>query len=133
MPNRLALVLLAICAAGCSRGNSAINNLVVSRSPEIPADMIDKVDGIYKGEVRQVAVRSATCPTLQWGTVEIGDGTLYFAFTPSTIFITPVQPDGSIRTVLSDASLEGHIVNGRLEFAVKNPVCESRYYLRWVM
>ena len=133
MTYRLLILLLATGAAGCSGWNHGIENIMVSRPPSIPADLIDKTDGVYKGEVRQVRVASPTCPRLRWGTAEIGDRTLYFGFTPSTLFIAPVQPDGTVRTDLPDASLNGRIINGRLEFAVKNAVCESRYYLRWVM
>jgi hypothetical protein len=131
--NRVPAILLAACLAGCSSYNNRVGNFVLARSPEVPPDMIDKTDGIYKGLPQPVRVGSSTCPDAQEGTVEIGDRTLYFAFTPSTIFITPVQPDGTVRTVLPDAKLDGLVADGRLQFSAVNRVCETRYSLRRVL
>ncbi len=80
-----------------------------------------------------IVAQSAICPKERFGTVEIGDRTLNFALTPTTIFITPVQPDGTIRTVTHDTSLNGKLADGRLVFTVRNALCETRYDLHWVL
>jgi hypothetical protein len=133
VPNRLTAILIAASVAGCSGYNRAVENLVLARAPEVPPDQIDKTDGIYKGIAERVRVGSSTCPDAGEGTVEIGDKTLYFAFTPSTIFITPVQPDGTVRTLLPDSKLDGRLTDGRLQFSAVNRVCETRYNLRRVL
>jgi hypothetical protein len=131
--DRLTVLLIATCLAGCSSYNSGVNNFVLTRSPAVPPDLIDKTDGVYKGVAQPVLVGSPTCPTEREGTVEIGDRTLYFAFTPSTLFITPVQPDGLVFTVLPQAKLDGRLTDGRLQFLVVDPVCQTRYDLRRVL
>ena len=77
--------------------------------------------------------RSAVCPTERFGTVEIGDRTLNFALTPTTIFITPIQPDGTVHTRRRIPSLDGKLANGRLILTVRNALCETHYDLRWVL
>src|SRR5689334_15721961 len=116
--NRLSALLIAACLAGCSAYNRGVDNVVLRDSPAVPPALIDKTDGVYKGVGQAVLVGSPFCPTERAGTVEIGDRTLFFAFTPSTIFITPVQPDGTVLTVLPQAKLEGRLTNGRLQFLV---------------
>jgi hypothetical protein len=131
--NRLTLVLMVACLAGCSAYNRGVANFVLRLSPAVPPDLIDKTDGVYKGVRQPVLAGSPTCPTAREGTVEIGDSTLFFAFTPSTIFITPVQPDGTVLTVLPEAKLDGRLTDGRLQFLVADPVCQTRYDLRRVL
>lgn len=126
----LTAFLIALTLSGCSSYNRWVNTLVLRLPPGLPPDLIDKTDGVYKGLAQAVRVGSPACPQLTEGTVEIGDQTLHFAFTPSTIFITPVQPDGTVLTQLPDAKLDGRLVDGRLRFSVSNPVCETRYDLR---
>jgi hypothetical protein len=131
--DRLAVVLIAAFVVGCSSYNSGVDSFVLARSPAVPPDLINKTDGVYKGMGQPILVGSSTCPTAREGTVEIGDRTLYFAFTPSTIFITPVQPDGAVLTVLPQAKLDGRLADGKLQFVVVDPVCQTRYDLRRVL
>jgi len=128
--NRLIPLLLACAAAGCSTYNNRVANIVASRQPYVPENLVDKIDGLYKGIAEPVASRSPLCPDAREGTAEIGDRTLYFALTPSTLFVTPIQPDGLVYTEIPNAKLEGKLENGRLLFSVKNQVCETRYDLR---
>ena len=130
MPSRLSAFLIATFLAGCSSYNSAVERLVLARSPSVPPGLINKTDGLYKGIGQPVQVGSPACPTASEGTAEIGDQTLYFAFTPSTIFISPVQPDGTVLTLLPDAKLEGRLLDGRLQFVIADQVCQTRYDLR---
>jgi hypothetical protein len=126
----LTALLIAVAVSGCSTYNRWVDTRVLHLPPGLPPDLIDKTDGVYKGLAQAVRVNSPACPQFTEGTVEIGDQTLHFAFTPSTIFITPVQPDGTVLTQLADARLDGRLKNGRLQFTVSNPVCETRYDMR---
>jgi hypothetical protein len=122
VPNRWAILLVGLMGAGCSGGDQG--------SRGVSAQMID---GVYKGRSEAIVSRSPVCPAARVGQVEIGDQTLHFPFTPSTLFITPVQPDGTVRTELPDAKLEGRLADGRLQFTVANPVCQTRYDLHRVL
>lgn len=122
MPNRWAILLVGLMGAGCSSGDHG--------SREVSAHMID---GVYKGHSEAIVSNSPVCPAPREGQVEIGDQTLHFPFTPSTMFITPVQPDGMVRTELPDAKLDGRLADGRLQFTVTNEVCQTRYDLHQVL
>jgi hypothetical protein len=134
LSNRV-LVLLAVgcLSGGCGMVNDRVQDTLAARDPQLPKDQLDQTDGIYKGSATAVSARSAICPTERFGTVEIGDRTLNFALTPTTIFITPVQPDGAVHTATQDSSLDGKLADGRLVFTVRNALCETRYDLRWVL
>ena len=128
------MVLLALSGlCGCGMMHDRRQNTQASRDPQLPKDQLDQIDGIYKGSATTIVAQSAMCPKERFGTVEIGDRTLNFALTPTTIFITPVQPDGTVRTVTHDTSLNGKLDNGRLVFTVSNALCETRYDLHWVL
>jgi len=132
--SRLMLIVLSstwLTACGNTSGSPQSARPVTS--PPIPAKVADKPDGIYKGFAFTAVSASPICPTAQWGTVEIGDQTLYFALTPQTIFIAPIQPDGTVRMVLPDGTLAGRLMDGRLLFSVKNRVCETTYDLQRVI
>ncbi|MBV9656256.1 MAG: hypothetical protein JOZ42_17015 [Acetobacteraceae bacterium] len=129
----LVLLALACVGAGCNRFNDSVQGALDTRDPQLPKDQLDQIDGIYKGSATTVEAHSAICPTERFGTVEIGDRTLNFALTPTTIFITPIQADGSVHTTTQDSSLDGKLTDGRLVFTVRNALCETRYDLRWVL
>jgi hypothetical protein len=127
------LALLALGLAGCQGWNNAVLTSVSSRPSNQPPDLVDKIDGNYKGPAALVAAQSPACPPGSFGKIEMGDQTLYFAYTPATIFVAPVLPDGTIHAVSGPAVLDGTVGGGRLIFTVRTPECESRYNLRWVL
>ncbi len=129
----LILLAMACLSGGCSKTNDFVQHSMAARDPQLPEDQLDKIDGLYKGTATTVMSRSAVCPTERFGTVEIGDRTLNFALTPTTIFITPIQPDGTVHTTTQDSSLDGKLADGRLTLTVRNALCETRYDLRWVL
>jgi hypothetical protein len=134
VPKTSLAVLLALALplglAGC---NDALLNFANGRAPELPTPESDKVDGNYKGAASLVAAQSPACPGNSFGKIEIGDRTLYFAYLPNTMFIAPIQPDGSVYAVSGPAVLDGRLAGGRLAFTVRTPVCESHYNMRYVL
>lgn len=106
------------------------------QATELPDDQIDRVSGTYKGLQTLVAAQGeqpARCPHPRVGTLEVGDMTLELAYTPNLIFTAPVMPDGSVRSVVGAAVLQGHISNGYAEFTITTPVCSTRFDYRYVI
>lgn len=89
--------------------------------------------GTYKGVAQSVVARHPSCPVARSGTVIIGDNRLIFPYLPDTVFIAPLRPDGTLVAQSNTGRLEGRLGDGRLEFIVRIPGCETQYRLRWVM
>lgn len=127
------LALIALGLAGCQSYNAAVLN-TISRLPSAqPRNLVNKIDGNYKGPGRLVRASAPGCPPGRFGVVGIGDQTLYFAYAPNIIFVAPVFPDGTLHAVSGGAVLDGVVGNGRLFFTVRTAYCEARYNLRWVL
>lgn len=127
------LVVLALGLGACGVTNRAITRWQESRAPELPAPEWDKVDGDYKGSAGLVAAQSPNCPPGGVGVIEIGDQTLYFAYSPNVIFIAPIQPDGSLHARSGNFALDGLLTGGRLVFTVRTPACQSQFDVRYVL
>ncbi len=130
--------LLAVCLAGSSlAGCAAWNHATIARAnlggSELPARMQDTADGNYKGTVILVASQSPACPGSSFGKIEIGDQRLHLAYRPDTIFVAPIQSDGRLHAISNGAVLDGYILDGRLRFTVKTPICELHYDMRHVL
>lgn len=125
--------LLALGLAGCSGLNNTLQNWANARAPELPSGESDKVDGNYKGAVFLAAAQSPACPGSDFGKIEIGDRKLYFAYRPEILFVAPILSDGTLYAVSGPSVLSGTLIDGRLAFTVRTPVCESRYNMRYVL
>ncbi len=123
---------LGLGLAGCS--HSAAPRVAASgsqpRSAAAPAPTPEMVDGIYKGRAYLEVRLSPACPGSSIGQVEIGDQKLYFAYKPDTMFVAPVQPDGTLHATSGPSLLDGTLKHGRLVFFVRTYVCSSVYVLR---
>lgn len=134
LPNIAPLAtLLVLGLTGCGGLNNALLGFAGTRTPELPADASDKVDGNYKGAAFLTAENSPACPGSSYGKIEIGDQKLYFAYLPGTMFVAPILPDGSLYAVSGPSVLNGTLTGGRLIFTVRTPVCESHYNMRYVL
>ncbi len=100
---------------------------------QLPADATDRVDGSYKGRPVSVVARSSNCPGTDRGRIEVGDGTLYFAYTPETIFIAPIQQDGRMHVQAGRSVLDGTVKDGWLRMVITTPVCETHYDMHFVI
>lgn len=128
-----ALALLALGLTGCQSWNHMLLTTISSRPSNQPRNLVDKLDGNYKGPAVLAAAQGPICPSGTFGTVEVGDQTLTFAYTPSMIFVAPIFPDGTIHAVSGPAVLDGTVGGGRIIFTVRTSECETRYNMRWVL
>ncbi|MBO0710923.1 MAG: hypothetical protein J2P47_06540 [Acetobacteraceae bacterium] len=127
------LALLVLSLAGCQSWNAALLNTISTLPSAQPRDLVNRIDGNYKGPARLVRASAPGCPPGSFGTVRVGDRTLYFAYAPNIIFIAPVFPDGTLHAVSGGAVLDGVVGGGRLFFTVRTADCDARYNLRWVL
>jgi len=85
------------------------------------------VNGIYQGRERPIEVNGPSCPPPQLGLVEIGDGTLLFPYADDQIYVVPIPPTGLLHATMGDASLDGQLVDGNLDFNITTPTCKSSF------
>jgi hypothetical protein len=121
VPFRPALLAAALTLPGCH----TIHDLV-GVDPNPVASEIHKYDGSYQGPIRQIVARSRTCPAEHGERVlMIGDGTLWYAYTPDIVFTSPVTRDGTIIGQAGTTALTGKIIGNHLVARIKNPDCET--------
>jgi len=123
----------ALLLSGCASYDRGIAWLQYHQVPELSDDQTDLVDGTYKGLVSVEQSNGPGCPERREGTLEIGDHSLFFAYTPSIFFITFVQPDGTLSGHAGDATLDGKVEDGFLHFVVTSPDCRISYAFRYVV
>jgi len=121
------------CEAMFRPYNRAIAHVQLWQATELPDDQVDRISGTYKGLATRVGTDDPRCPTARTGTLELGDNRLELAYTPGLIFTAPVQPDGSVVSVVGPAKLQGKIANGYASFTVTTPNCTTRFDYRYVI
>lgn len=125
----LVAALLACGLAGCAAEPEAPPGPRAGWPASPPA----KVDGDYKGRSVLAENSPPGCPGDSTGLIEIGDQQLVFAYRPDTIFIAPIQADGTLHATQGSAVLDGTLAERRLVFTVRTPICESAYTLDGVL
>lgn len=132
-PWRLAAAGALLLLGGCSAYNRGIASVQFGQAPEQSDDQVDQIDGTYKGLATVEEASGPACPPAQVGTIEIGDHSLFFGYTPSIVFISVVQPDGTLAGQAGDATLAGRLDGGVLRFTVTSPSCRVSYRFRYVI
>ena len=118
---RTALIAAALALPGCQ----TIHDLVGVDSNPVASE-VHRYDGSYQGYVTQVAARSAMCPAEHGERVlMVGDGTLWYAYTPDIVFTAPVNYDGTVRGTAGATDLVGKIDGNHLDASVKGLDCET--------
>jgi hypothetical protein len=85
-----------------------------------------KFDGSYQGTIRQVSATGPGCPKESGErVVMVGDGVLWYAYTPVTFFTSPVNYDGTIDATSGTTHMTGRVVGNHLSATVKSPECET--------
>lgn len=115
----LVMLIFATGLAGCNAADGG-------SAPRAYVNPL-RFDGSYKGREVLAVSQSPTCPRPQHGVVLIGDSSLSFAYTPDTILIAEIQPDGSIHALEGNTALDGRIAGDQLTFTVRRPGCQTDY------
>ncbi len=119
---RTTLIAAALALSGCQ----TVNDLM-GVDPNPLASEIHQYDGSYQGFITQVAARSAMCPAEHGERVlMIGDGTLWYAYTPDIVFTAPVEYDGTVRGTAGATNLVGKIDGNHFDARIKGPDCETQ-------
>ena len=135
MPHRAALLAsaaslgAALLLGGCQTAFDAVGVAV-----PLSAQQSRAYDGSYQGTIRAVSAKGPTC-FVEGGerVLMVGDGVLWYAYNPATLFTVPVKSDGAIEGVAGDMTLSGQVKGNHLEATVKSPACESRISMDYVL
>lgn len=90
-------------------------------------------DGSYQGTISQVAQASPGCPIEQGEkVVMVGDGVLWFAYSPTQLFTAPVRYDGSIAAASGAATMAGKIDGNHLAMTIQSPTCQTALSMDYI-
>ena len=118
----------ALLLGGCQTVFDAVGVAVPLTAGESRA-----FNGSYQGTITQVSATGPGCPTEHGERViMVGDGVLWYAYNPITLFTSPVNYDGTIDAVSGNAHMIGRVVGDHLEATVKSPDCETRLSMNYI-
>jgi hypothetical protein len=127
---RAAGVLLLAALAGCG---SRPTPIVLSPAAVSPAQ---GVDGRYRGTVRLIRAAGPYCPRSGARVLEVSGSTVSLSYSAAprqrVSLIAQIGPDGRIQASDGEGTMEGQLVNGRLEITVASRQCEHRWTLNRV-
>ncbi len=129
LPHRLAaLALAALPLGGCQTVFDQVGVTVPLTAGEMRV-----YNGSYQGTIRQVAANGPGCPTEHGERViMVGDGVLWYAYSPVIYFTSPVQYDGTIDATSGTAHMIGRVKGDRLEATVTSPTCETKLSMHYI-
>ena len=122
------LTATALLLGGCQTVFDAVGVAVPLTASEARA-----YNGSYQGQITQVSATGPGCPTEHGERViMVGDGVLWYAYNPVTLFSSPVAYDGTIDAVSGDSHMTGQVVGDHLEATVKSPACQTQISMNYV-
>jgi hypothetical protein len=90
-------------------------------------------NGSYQGNIKQVAQSGPGCPTEHGEkVVMIGDGVLWYAYTPTTLFTAPVNYDGTIQATSGATTFAGKIDGNHLHATIQSPTCQTKLSMNFI-
>ena len=130
MPFRSAL----FAAAALSLGGCQTTFDLVGVAVPLSASESRDFNGSYQGSIRQVAATAPGCPTEHGEKViMVGDGVLWYAYSPVILFTSPVQYDGTIDATSGNARMEGRVQGNHLEATVTSPTCKTSLSMNFIL
>ncbi|WP_158742694.1 hypothetical protein [Acidisphaera sp. L21] len=119
----------ALLLGGCQ---TAFNLVGVAKP--LSAGEARAYNGSYQGDISQVAATGPGCPKEHGeGVIMVGDGVLWYAYNPVTLFTSPVSYDGTIDAVSGTSHMTGRIVGDHLEATVKSPACQTQISMDYIL
>ena len=114
-----ALAATALLLGGCQTVFDA-----VGVAEPLSASATRAYNGSYQGDITQLAANGPGCPTEHGESViMVGDGVLWYAYNPVTLFESPVSYDGTIDAVSGTSHMTGRVVGNHMLSTVKSPTC----------
>ena len=124
-----ALTATTLLLGGCQTVFDAVGVAVPLSAGESRA-----YNGSYQGRITQVAATGPGCPNERGERViMVGDGVLWYAYNPVTLFTSPVNYDGTIDAVSGNSHMTGRVVGNHLEATVKSPNCETQLSMDYIL
>ncbi len=122
------LTATALLLGGCQTVFDAVGVTIPLTASESRA-----YNGSYQGQITQVSATGPGCPTEHGERViMVGDGVLWYAYSPVTLFASPVDYDGTIDAVSGVSHMTGRVVGDHLEATVKTPNCETQLSMNYI-
>jgi hypothetical protein len=90
-------------------------------------------NGSYQGSITQTAQAAPGCP-LEHGekVIMVGDGVLWYAYTPSNLFTAAVGYDGTVSATSGAATLAGKIDGNHLAATIQSPSCQTTISMNYI-
>ena len=125
--------IAAILAAATLLGGCQTTFDLVGVAVPLSAGEARVFNGSYQGDITQVAANGPGCPTEHGERViMVGDGVLWYAYNPVTLFTSPVNYDGTIDAVSGTSHMTGRVAGDHLEATVKSPTCETQLSMDYI-
>ncbi len=123
----------AVAAVACLLGGCQTMFDAVGVAVPLSASETRAYNGSYQGDITQLASNGPGCPSEHGESViMVGDGVLWYAYTPVTLFESPVSYDGTIDAVSGNSHMTGRVMGDHLEALVKSPTCETRLSMDYI-
>ncbi len=125
---RAAFAAVALLLSGCQTTFDLVGVAV-----PLSASASRSYDGSYQGYIRNVRGAGPSCAQ-EYGerVLMLGDGVLWYAYNPTTLFAAPVKSDGEVQAMVGNATLAGQITGNHLQATVTSPSCQSRISMDYI-
>ncbi len=131
-PSAMTSAAICLLLAGCGSARQTAFDLV---GVEIPLTALESRDfnGSYQGTIHQASTNAPTCPTESGeNVIMVGDGVLWYAYSPTQLFTVPVLYDGTLSAKSGDTDLVGRIKGNYLRMTIKSPQCQTNIAMHYV-
>jgi hypothetical protein len=90
-------------------------------------------NGSYQGSITQTAQAAPGCP-IEHGekVIMVGDGVLWYAYTPANLFTAAVSYDGKVNATSGAATLVGKIDGNHLAATIQSPSCQTTLSMNYI-
>ncbi len=128
LPFRTCLAATILLLGGCQTVFDAVGVAV-----PLTASESRNYNGSYQGRVRQL-VSGPGCPTEDAErVVMVGDGVLWYAYSPVTLFASAIRYDGTIDDVSGNTHLTGRVEGDHLIAMVESPLCKTQLSMHFIL
>jgi hypothetical protein len=133
-PFRTAISLAASLSATLWLGGCQTVFDLVGVAQPLSASESRDYNGSYQGNIRQVVARAPGCPAEHGEkVVMVGDGVLWYAYSPLILFTSPVDYDGKIDATSGNARMQGQVRGNHLNAVVTSPNCKTTLSLDFIL